>query len=115
MEASVRKTKITGSMLPQTLVASLDDLRNFQILGFCLHKGKRWIVLSKEPDLRKYPFFSSAAPDSDFAKTSFWTKVVFTGFSPNTYKTESLEKSTELAQFFNDLKQQAIAAGQFFI
>jgi hypothetical protein len=125
MEVLLKKSKITSSILKQTLIASFSNLKTYDVIGFCVVKGDKWIVLyeSSTKEIRKFLMFKDVVievenkPDGQGnLEELFYVVVKFEGRYLNkkfisTDKSEAEESLT----LFNDIKLKAKTKGQFFI
>lgn len=118
MEIVLKKSKITGSILSQTLFAGVTDLKTFDVLGFCIVKEQKWIVLYKSDtkELRKYLMFKEAVAETDRSDNPTWVKVNFGGnWISKSYQTKNEEESQEFIELMNAIKHKSETCGQFFI
>ena len=112
MEVILKKYKITSSILNQTLYANVIDLETADVLGFCVHKDKRWTVLynSSTNKLRKYYMVKEVIIKPTCVEVNFYDYPI-----TESYPTESESESQELVNLINTIKTKALACGQFFI
>lgn len=118
MEVILKKTKITSSVLNQTMIASTIDLKTADVLGFCLLKNQKWIVLynSSTNELRKHLMFYDVVAKSDHSSKPFWVEVKFGGkYISKSYQTNNEAESLEFVKLMNSIKIKAQTTGQFFI
>lgn len=118
MEVILKKTKITGSILGQTLTASLIDLEQCDVLGFCVYKNLKWMVLYKlsTNELRKYLMFREAMAETDYSSKPYFVKVKFDGgIMTKTYQARDEAESERFVKVLNGIKHRALTAGQFYL
>src|ERR1035437_6494922 len=107
MEVILKKTKVTSSILKQTLIAKVIDLETFEVLGFCISKNQKWIVLYKSStnELRKYIMIKEVCVETDHSDKPNWVKVKFGGnWASLSYQTGNEEESQEFAKLINNIK-----------
>jgi len=118
MEIILKKSKITNSILAQTITASTSDLKSSDVLGWCVYKKHKYIVLydSVTNELRKYLMFKEVSAESKYTFEPFSVKVYFgIEFNSLHYQTKNELESQELIEQLEEVKQQAIIKGQFFL
>lgn len=118
MEVILKKTKITNSILNQTLMANVVDLNTFEVLGFCILKNVKWIILYKPitNELRKYLMFKEVIAEIDNLGNLTQVKVSFdSNHLSRFYKTENNEEGEKFVKLMNMIKHQSIIRGQFFL
>jgi hypothetical protein len=118
MEVLLKKSKITSSVLAQTLIASISDLKSSKVLGWCVYKKHKYIVLynSQTNELRKYFLFKEVKSQIEHINKPFSVWVDFgIGLNSLTYTTIDQNESQELLELLEKVKQQAIMIGQFFL
>jgi hypothetical protein len=118
MEIILKKSKITNSILNQTLIANVIDLKTADVLGFCVIKNQKWIVLYKSAtnELKKYLMFKEVVAETDHSDKPTWVKVNFGGiWVSKSYQTENEEGSKEFVKLMNTIKHKAENCGQFFL
>jgi hypothetical protein len=118
MEVLLKKTKITSSILNQCAVAFLNQLMSYEVLGYCVLKAKRWIVLynSKTNDLKKFPLIKNvkqqeATPPRkpEFEITYYDDSL--SGF----YRSENNAEMESQAKNILLVRDKAFEKGQFYI
>ena len=118
MEVILKKVKITNSILNQTVIlSSTDELNKFEVLGFCIVKTHKWIVLYNEStnELRKFLMFKEVIVDENHS-TPFWIKVIFpVTYRSAIYQGKNEEDCNEFIKSMNEIKHQAEIKGQFYI
>jgi hypothetical protein len=117
MEVILKKTKITNSIINQTLIAGSFDLLSFEILGFCVVKKYKWIILYKSStnELRKYPYIKDVYyDDNKNYDTNIRVRVNFEGkINDITYISET--ENLLLFKKIKEIKNNTILKGQFYI
>ena len=117
MEVLLKKSKITNSILTQTLEASFSDIKKFKTLGFCVFNKRRYIILYNEDtnELRKFPMIRDVIK-SPGNQESLIVKTIFGhNYIPRIFKCEDKEGVEKVMQTFKDIKRHAIANGQIFL
>jgi len=118
MEVFLKKSKITSSILNQTFIANVIDLKTAEVLGFCVLKNQKWIVLYKSAtkELKKYLMFKEAVAETDHSDKPTWVKVNFGGTRVSkSYQTENEGESQEFVKLMDTIKHKAETCGQFFL
>lgn len=126
MEVILKKTKITNSILKQTLRSTEHQLKNGEILGWCLHDKIKYIVcyVSNLQELSIYPMFKeiefgkSYAPNEGYSnvEVGYWVKVKLGGnYIPLQYSTKDENEKDKFIKTLEKAKHLAIVRGQFFI
>lgn len=115
MEVVLKKSKITASILKQVPLASVSEIIAFEVLGFCKYNDARWIVLysSASNELRRYPYpVSIISHDIDETARPYITVKFDNKHQPLDY---TCKPGENLIQMFEQLRDAAIAKGQFYI
>lgn len=126
MEIVLKKSKITPSILKQTLRSTEIDLNVGEVLGWCLYGKAKYIVcyrsdtkgLSIYPMFKEIEFGKSYAPDDKYSNVEigYWVKVKLGGnFIPLTYTTKDEKEKNKFIECLNKAKHNAESRGQFFI
>jgi len=117
MEIILKKTNITSTILNQVQPATIDDMVNSDVIGWCIDKGGLKKILfynQSNNSLSWYVYFSEVKPIDD---TTF--DVSYKTPRGNTYhqKYNYQHKDTfaDMYTFFNNIKQEAESKGQFFL
>jgi len=123
MEVILKKSKITNSILKQSLRSTHIDFKLGEILGWCLYKNIKYIVCYR-PDTNGLSIFhlfkeiesgTSVSPNKNNSDT-FWVKVKLHGnYIPITYTCKDELERDELFLLLETTKQNAKIKGQFFI
>jgi len=117
MEVILKKVKITSSILNQVLILKADDLKSFEVLGYCVLKNDKWIVLynASTNELRKTLMFKEVLIDNGHS-SPFHIKVIFPSkYAPRYYDGKNDSDCQEFIKLMNQIKHQAEEKGQFFI
>lgn len=127
MEVLLKKTKITNSILKQTLRSTSVDFKKGDILGWCLYgKYGKYIVCYRSDinTLSMYPMFKdievgeSYAPTEGYTNTKvgYWIKVKLGGnYIPITYTESTKEAKDDFVDTLKKAKHLAEIKGQFYI
>ena len=110
MEIILKKTKITSSILKQTLIANYIDLKTSEFLGWCIHNEICWMVFYKNNSLSKFPKIKKIVETPD---NSLLLIVVSGG--EQTYTFTSKEQYNDRLKMFKELKHSADKITQFYI
>lgn len=124
MEVILKKTKISNSILKQTVRATDIDFVNGIVLGWCIYDKMKYIVCYREDikTLFKYPMFKEieyeilSNENNNHKFEGYLIKVRLGGnYVPFSYliKTE-IEKDVFIA-LFEKAKKDAETKGQFYI
>lgn len=116
MELILKKTKLTSSILTQTVLASYADIKTFDVIGWCVHKNHKRIVLYNHDtqELRKYPMIKDIKSEVYYMQHR--TVIRFDGnFNSAVYNTKDDEESQVIYNEFNKVRTDALTKGQFFI
>jgi hypothetical protein len=126
MEITLKKTKITSSILKQTLRSTEIDMRVGDVLGWCLFGKLKYVVIyrSDVKGLSIYPLFRDIRSGESFAPddvgssvlVGYWVKVELGGnYIPITYQTKNEVEKDQFIKLLESIKDRAIVKGQFFI
>lgn len=118
MEVTLKKTKITNSILKQTLKSRPHDFNNSDVLGWCFFDKIKYMVIyqSSTNTLTKYPLFKSAEPVNSQNGLTIEVKVSIGGnYTPTSYKCESIEEQNKFIEKLKQVKNLAETRGQFFL
>ena len=115
MEVILKRSKITASIINQTGFANLIQLSSFEVLGFCIVKSVKYIVLynGNTNELKKYMMYKNAdVMLTDKLKVS----VNYGGnWVSSCYTLESEQRVSEVMVILKKVKFEAERKGQFFI
>ena len=118
MEVILKKSKITNSILGQTLIASMGNFKTMKVLGWCYYKTNNWIVLYNEEtnELRRYPLFKSIErmPIS-YGRVKDEIKVYNHNMNTQYYTFDTEEEAITFYDLINGVKSTAMQLGQFFL
>lgn len=121
MEVVLKKTKITSSILSQSEKATISDMINETIIGWCVFKDNKYIVLydSVKNLLYKYKFFNnlyegSESFDGEF-QGKFRLKVIVDFGEDFYYQFDTKEELKAAEKLITSTKKTAIEKGQFYI
>ena len=118
MDVILKKSKITSSIMAQTMSATEPEIKKFKAIGFCIWKKSKWIILYNEgtSEIRKLLMITDVIAEKARTDQQHYVKVSFgVNWNPRFYACESEEESNELVEVFKEKKQYAIANGQFFL
>jgi hypothetical protein len=117
MELSLKKTKLTNSILNQTVIATLDELKVlFYPIGWCIQKNLKWVVLYNDntSELRKL-----LMPKDIWSEVNYGQSKVKIRFEGNvnilTYNVGSDEERDMCMEVFKYIKDSSNLKGQFFL
>lgn len=116
MELILKKSKITSGILTQTVLASYSELKTFDVIGWCVHKNHKWIILYNHNthELRKYLMIKEISTDVYYMQHR--TIIRFEGnVNCLTYNAKDDEESQDIYNEFNKVRTEALSRGQFFI
>lgn len=118
MEVIIKKAKITSSIFNQMLIASSLNLRTFNVLGFCVFKNAKWIVLY-EPStngLRKYPYIKDVYNEKDDYNKKLVVRINFEGrFNDEIYVVNDDQEGLDFFQKIKTVMRESTIKGQFYI
>jgi len=117
MEVILKKTKITSSILKQTLRSTEEDFKSGEILGWCLYNRLKFIVCYRPgtKGLSIYPMFNDIEC-SEPTDTKHWVKVkIGNGHTPIMYSCEDSHDEQHIKTLLVNIKSHAEKQGQFFI
>lgn len=118
MEIILKKTKITNAVLKQTLQAGISDITIFYVLGWCVYKDFKWIVLYNynTVQLRKYLIPKMIIPELDTYNNKYIVRVEFSGnVNQHIYSFDNMDESNKFALRLKTVQDLAESRGQFFI
>lgn len=131
MEVILKKTKITSSIIKQTVKASEKTLMNsdYEVLGWCNYfSGKyryKYILLynSKTSDLKVYLFFGRLENEyiNDYKGRDYYSpekfnlKVITPNFVETVYTFEKEYDRDSLAKTLEEIKKLAEQKGQIYL
>ncbi len=127
MEVVLKKTKITASILKQTLRSTEIDLKVGEILGWCIFgKSGKYIVcyrsdvkgLSIFPMFQDIEFGKSYSTDNQYenVEIGYWVKVKLGGnYLPLNYTTNDEKEKDEFVSLLKKVKHNAQCRGQLFL
>jgi hypothetical protein len=117
MEVLLKKFKITASILAQTLIADVANLKSEFVLGWCIYKKHKYIILynSLTTELRKYPMPKIVVLEYDNYNKKFTVRVEFTEhLTHHIYNMGDETLNDAFAVELKNVKGRAESAGQFF-
>ena len=118
MEVLLKKTKITSSILAQCGGASIPELINYEVLGYCMWKGSKWIVLyyKEKSDLKKFPMFKDIEQfETTPPRKPHYDIVLYDKSSFGSYRTENNEEMAATVKQILQVADEAFEKGQFYI
>lgn len=119
MEILLKKSKITKSILNQTLRSTESDLENSEILGWCIHNTIKYIVLYCKDTkiLTKFPLFTDILEDPTISGSKRFTVSLpfHRKYLPMKFSSTSEEEANQFVKLLEKVKQDAEYKGQFFI
>lgn len=125
MEVQLKKTKISKSILSQTVRCSDIDLNIGAVLGWCIFKSTKYIVLYRHDinQLSKFPYFKDIEFGDNYHDTlsinkisSHWVKIKLYGnYVPLNYNCKTTEEMNIFISSLNQIKLKAETLGQFYI
>ena len=122
MEVLLKKTKISRSILSQTLRATEDDIRQSEILGWCLYRKLKFFVCYREDknSLSMFPIFKDLVFEdrnkNQHGFDNYAVKVVIGGnYTPIVYVSATEKEREVFCSLLRVSKQRAENAGQFFL
>lgn len=116
MEITIKKTKITSSILNQITFASYKDIKEFSVIGWCVHQKHRWAVLQNlnSGELRKSIMVEKVLHINEFGTDK--VQVIFVGnVNSIKYTGDDDRDLDEVFDVYERLKNQTIEMGQFYI
>ncbi len=110
MEVILKKSKITNSILKQTISPKLDmNLSNYQNLGWCIYNKERYIILYDAENSLLYRLLTFDRIDINEEKTRM-------ALCKSRYTPRYLDYTKELHDLLLDIHDNAInTKGQFYI
>lgn len=120
MDVILKKAKITAGILNQASLSTTIDFKVGEVLGWCVHKNRTYIILYRNNLITKYPLFREIDVEIQYkdnhTNKSYLVKVRFDGnYTPFTYIFDDENKKDEFVTLMKDIKQKALTRGQFFI
>lgn len=126
MEIILKKTKITSSILKQTLRSTEDDLKISDVLGWCIYNKMKYMILYRDDlkSLSKYPIYKEievgenrdTSNNYEIIKDGFWVKVKLDGnYVPLSYTCSDESEKDSFIETLGRVKNTALIEGQFFI
>lgn len=125
MEVQLKKTKISKSILSQTVRCSDIDLTNGDVLGWCIFKNLKYIVIYRHDinQLSKFPLFRDIEFGNNYhynlhsnTISSHWVKIKLDGnYVPLNYNCKTIEETNIFISSLNQIKLKAENLGQFYI
>ena len=122
MEIILKKTKITNSILKQTLRSTEIDLKLGEILGWCVFNGIKFIVCYRSDvhGLSIFPMFYELIPEQRFKGINgfdnFAVNVkIGNGFKPLVFVFSTHKENEDFISLLNKIKFKSQSKGQFFI
>ena len=123
MEVVLKKSKITNSIIKQTLIANISDLTNSDVLGWCLVDKKiHYIVLynSSTNELRKYLMINKISFDTPYPHQYDTPNYLLTinfgvNYIEHNYKFDTLKEVEDFKSTLERIKTEALTKGQFYL
>lgn len=122
MEVTLKKTKITSSILKQTVRSTVDDLTVGEIIGWCLYSGLKFMICFRKDtnSLSKYPIFKEITfipqHKDNGENRNYLVKVHLGGmYAPHTYTCSDYDEVNNVINILNNAKNMAELKGQFYI
>ena len=121
MELMLKKTKITSSILKQSLRSTGHDFLNGEVLGWCVFNGSKYIVCyrSSSCNVSIFPMFKEAKKTStpkDGSNMEYRIEVKLGGrYVSLMYYNTNESDADEFIELLNKVKNLAESAGQFYI
>ena len=116
MEVILKKSKLTSGILTQTVVATYAELDTFDVIGWCVHKNLKRIILynNNTHELRKYLMIKEVSTEIYYMQHRVCIR--FEGnVNSLIYNTKNDEESKVVYDKFIKLRTEALTKGQFFI
>jgi len=121
MDVILKKSKITGAVITQSMLCKIDDLVDSKIIGWCIFKTVKFIIIYFESQniIKKFPLLYTLRiypKDEENPESSKW--IVSVNYSYQTrvdylFDNEDQAKQTETK--INEGKKIAVQKGQFYI
>jgi hypothetical protein len=126
MEVILKKSKITSSIFNQSLIVSkYSDIKDLEVLGWCIHKSTRYIVFydSSEGLIYRMMYHTTVSMSDDWIQVDnhgrrqlFWVvRVSSERLSPNVYQFTTEQEAKEIVQIYETVIKQAKEKGQFYL
>jgi hypothetical protein len=119
IELILKKTKINSTILAQSLNCNLIDLKEQTILGWCVYKNQKYIIVYFKETyvIKKYELFTSLEEIEDItgAEYKFNFKVWYASERCHYYQRKSLELRNQSIEILKEAKFKATEKGQFYI
>lgn len=122
MEVTLKKTKITNSILKQALRSTEIDFKVGEILGWCICGQIKYIVCYRTDikSLSIFPMFKDLTTEQRHKSINgfdnFAVNVSLGGnYKPLTYVQKTKEENDEFVKLLKKVKHNAEIKGQFFI
>lgn len=117
MEVLLKKSKITSTIFNQIGIASISQLITYDILGFCINKGYRWIVLyyNETNDLKKFRLIKKVETKAS-GLDQLVCEIEFYGDSPTgTYRLDNNFNQETWLDKLLAVRDTALSKGQFYL
>ena len=126
MEVLLKKSKITSSIFNQSLIVSkYTDIKDIEVLGWCIHKSTRYIVFydSNEGLIYRMYYNTTVSMSDDWIQVDnhgrrqlFWVVRVSTAnLHPTVYQFVTEQEAKDVVKIYQDVIKQAKEKGQFYI
>ena len=112
MEIILKKTKITASILKQTLRPNINEFKCFDVIGWCVYDKQKWIVIFKDNDLKKLPLGFEVEVDK---YNTFKVYFKVPRYIAVGYDFPTSNDAQEFIERLKFIKESAIEIGQFYI
>lgn len=115
----LRKTKITSSILKQSLHAKQDDFRFGKIVGWCVFSNLKYGVIDRDGILKKFILYNSIEliPTTN-TDGEPWNVVKVRAENKNhgyDFAVKEEKEAKSLRDTMNSVKEQIESLGQFYI
>ena len=116
MEILLKKTKITKSILKQVPFATIDSMLNSEVVGYCIDNGSKKIIFYNPTDnsLTWYFYFQEVKPVDD-TEFSVKYKTPRGSIFQHIIKYTKGDTFKDVVVFFDNIKHEVEAKGQFYI
>lgn len=122
MEVVLKKTKLTASILKQSLRASIDDFENGEVLGWCVYSYDQYILLYRKDisAVKKYLLFNGIKKTEEGGQheipVRYLTKVNFGNNKVElTYTESTAQRRDSICEILENAKKSALDKGQIYI
>lgn len=118
MEVILKRTKITKAIFSQIQVASLKSIKTNIILGYCIIKGEKWVLLydEEEKNIKKYPQIYQVKFEVSPDGKQFTTVVYFSAnYISRRYVFDSIEACRNATDLISLLKDSFFSKGQIYL